>query len=104
MYAVNFQNTLSELRRQSPFRPFVVEFVNGERIEVDHPETLAIRDKRAIFINKGGGAHYFDPEGVSRIIGKWSRVNRGSGSGLRSPGETHAVPLMRKRRSPFQRA
>jgi hypothetical protein len=69
MYAVNFELTLVELSRQSPFRPFVVELVNGERIEVDHPEALAFRNMRAIFITKDGHAHYFDPEGVNRIIG-----------------------------------
>ncbi|MCI0332934.1 MAG: hypothetical protein L0228_06890 [Planctomycetes bacterium] len=69
MYAINFQQTLSELSRQSPFRPFVVELVNGERIEVDHPEALAFRDMRAIFITKEGRAHNFDPEGVTRIVG-----------------------------------
>jgi hypothetical protein len=69
MYAVNFEQTLGELSRQSPFRPFVVELVNGERIEVDHPEALAFRNMRAIFITKDGRAHYFDPEGVSRIVG-----------------------------------
>ena len=69
MYAINFQQTLTELRRESPFRPFIVELVNGERIEVDHPEALAFRDMRAIFITKEGRAHYFDPEGVSQIVG-----------------------------------
>lgn len=69
MYAVNFQHTLSELAKQTPFRPFVVELVSGERLEVDHPEALAFRDMRAIFITKEGRAHYFDPEGVNRIVG-----------------------------------
>jgi hypothetical protein len=69
MYAVTFQKTLGELAKQSPFRPFFVELVNGERIEVDLPEALAFRDMRAIFISKGGDAHYFDPEGLNRIVG-----------------------------------
>ena len=69
MYATNFEQTLTELAWQAPFRPFTVELVNGERIEVDHPEALAFRNMRAIFINKEGRAHYFDPEGVSRIVG-----------------------------------
>lgn len=68
MYTVNFQKTLGELAKQSPFRPFVVELMNGQRVVVDHPEALAFRDTRAIFIGKDGDAHYFDSEGVNRII------------------------------------
>lgn len=68
MYTVNFQ-TLGELAKQSPFRPFVVELMNGERLVVDHPEALAFRDTRAIFIGKDGDAQYFDSEVVNRIVG-----------------------------------
>lgn len=69
MYALSFEQTLTELGKSVPFRPFVVELINGQRIEVDHPEALAHRNMRAIFISKEGQAHYFDSEGVSRIIG-----------------------------------
>ncbi len=76
MYATNFQQTLAELTQQTPFQPFLVELVNGQRIEVDHPEALAFRNMRAIFISKEGRAHYFDPEGVNQIVGP-----EGNGSG-----------------------
>jgi hypothetical protein len=69
MFAVNFEQTLTELARHAPFRPFVVELGNGERIEVDHPEALAFRNMRAIFITKEGQAHDFDAESVTRIVG-----------------------------------
>jgi hypothetical protein len=31
MYAVDFQHTLSELAKTSPFQPFVVEIVNESK-------------------------------------------------------------------------
>lgn len=76
MCSATFEQRLAALSKQVPFRPFVVELVNGERIEVDHPEALASRNVRAIFITKEGRAHYFDPEGVNRIVGP-----EGNGSG-----------------------
>ena len=77
MYALNFEQSLTELGKSVPFRPFVVELSNGQRIEVDHPEALAHRNLRAIFISKEGQAHYFDSEGVTRIIGPESNGSGG---------------------------
>lgn len=42
---------------------------NGDRLEVDHPDALAIRDGVALFAGLGGIPSIFDHEGVSRIIG-----------------------------------
>ena len=42
---------------------------NGDRLEVDHPDALAIRDGVALFAGPGGIPSIFDHEGVSRVIG-----------------------------------
>ena len=68
MMPLIFEETLTELRRQTPFRPFVVELLNGSRIEVEHPEALAYTQRRAVYVGKHGALHIFDPDGVNQII------------------------------------
>ena len=65
----NFVRTLSAFKRRSPYRPFTVALVNGDRFEVDHPEALVVRDGVAVFIGPGGVPVLFDHEGVSQVIG-----------------------------------
>lgn len=64
-----FDITISELKHRTPFRPFTVSLVNGERLEVDHPDALAVREGVAIFVGPGRIPSIFDHEGVARIIG-----------------------------------
>ena len=68
MMPLIFEETLSGLRAQQPFTPFVVELVNGSRIEVEHPEAIAYTQRRAVYVGKHGALHIFDPDGVSQII------------------------------------
>ncbi len=44
MEASNFDNTPMAFRRRTPYRPFTVVLVNGDRFEVDHQKALAVRD------------------------------------------------------------
>jgi hypothetical protein len=69
MQADNFDNTLNAFKRRSPFRPFTVVLVNGDRFEVDYPEALVVRDGVAVYIGAGGVPILFDHEGVSQFIG-----------------------------------
>ena len=43
--------------------------VNGERVAVDHPDALAVRDGVALFAGPGGVPAVFDHEGVAQVIG-----------------------------------
>jgi hypothetical protein len=43
--------------------------VHGDRLEVDHPDALAVRDGVALFVGPGGVPVVFDHEGVSQVIG-----------------------------------
>ena len=61
--------SLLALTRRRPFRPFTVELVSGERIEVDHPEALVYRHGLAVYISPEGVPALFDHEGVSQLIG-----------------------------------
>lgn len=65
----NFDRTLIAFKRRSPFQPFTVVLVNGDRFEVDYPEALLVRDGVAVYIAAGGFPVIFDHEGVSQFIG-----------------------------------
>jgi len=64
-----FDNTIRIFKRRTPFRPFTVSLVNGERVKVDHPDALAVRDGVALFVGRGGVPALFDHEGVAQVIG-----------------------------------
>lgn len=64
-----FDGTIRALKHRTPFRPFTVAMVNGDRLEVDHPDALAVRDGTALFAAPGGVPVIFDHEGVSQVIG-----------------------------------
>ena len=69
MELANFDETLRTFKRRTPFRPFTVALVNGDRFEVDHPEALLVRDGAAVYLGRGGVPVVFDHEGVSQVIG-----------------------------------
>lgn len=64
-----FDATLRTFKHRTPFRPFTVSLVNGERLEVDHPDSLAMRDGVALFAGPGGVPSVFDYEGVAQVVG-----------------------------------
>jgi hypothetical protein len=66
----NFDRSLRDFQRRSPFKAFTVELVSGHRFQVDHPEALVLRDGVAVFVAKGGVPVLFDHEGVSQILGE----------------------------------
>jgi hypothetical protein len=66
----HFERSLRAFQHRTPFRPFVVALVNGNRFQVDHPEALVIRDGVAVFIAAGGVPTLFDHESVSQLVGE----------------------------------
>jgi hypothetical protein len=64
-----FDSTLLTFKRRTPFRPFTVSLVNGEKLEVDHPEALIVRDGVGMFLGPGGVPAVFDYEGVAQVVG-----------------------------------
>jgi hypothetical protein len=63
-----FQTTIRGFQRRSPFQPYVVELVSGNRILVDHPEALVVRGGVGVFVNAAGAPAIFDHEGVAQIV------------------------------------
>lgn len=68
MTAEHFQTTIRAFQRRTPFRPYFVELVSGDRIAVDHPEALVVRGGVGVFVSASGVPTIFDHEGVSQII------------------------------------
>ncbi len=66
----NFERVLQAFQRRTPFRPFTVEFVSGERIAVDHPEALVLRGGVGVYLSPDGVPTLFDHEGVSEVVGE----------------------------------
>jgi hypothetical protein len=64
-----FDGTIRAFKHRTPFRPFTVAMVNGDRLEVDHPDALAVRDGVALFAAPGGVPVVFHHEGVSQVVG-----------------------------------
>lgn len=64
-----FDGTIRAFKHRRPFRPFTVAMVSGNRLEVDHPDALAVRDGVALFAGPDGVPLIFDHEGVSQIVG-----------------------------------
>ena len=65
MVRTTFERILEQLHRRAPFRPFGVELLNGDRVEVDHPEALIVRAGTAIFVAADGTPTWFDHESVN---------------------------------------
>jgi hypothetical protein len=65
----NFERVLRAFQRRTPFRPFTVQFVSGERVSVDHPEALVSRAGVAVYISSEGIPTLFDHESVSEVVG-----------------------------------
>jgi hypothetical protein len=64
-----FDGTIRTCKHRTPFRPFTVALVNGDRFEVDRPDALVVRDGVALFVGPGGVPVVFDHEGVSQVAG-----------------------------------
>lgn len=64
-----FDVTITALKHRRPFRPFTVVMDNGDRLEVDYPDGLALREGVAVFVGPGRIPSFFDNQGVTRIIG-----------------------------------
>lgn len=43
--------------------------MKGERLEVDHPDALAVQDGVALFVGPSGVPAVFDHEGGAQVIG-----------------------------------
>jgi hypothetical protein len=73
----SFERSLRALQTRKPYRSFTVALVNGDRVQVDHPEALVIRGGLAVFVAASGVPTLFDHESVSELIGAKHKSNGG---------------------------
>ena len=64
-----FDETVLTFKRRTPFRPFTIALVNGDRVEVDLPDAIVVRDGVGLYAGPGGVPVVFDHEGVSQVVG-----------------------------------
>ncbi len=76
MTTEHFDKTLQACQKRHPFRSYMVRFVSGEHIDVDHPEALVIRAGVAVYLNSKGVPTLFDHESVSEVVGEVERRKR----------------------------
>jgi hypothetical protein len=63
-----FERSLKAFANQTPFRPFTVELITGEHLEIAHLEALVTRGGVAIFFAADGEMNLFNHDSVSRFI------------------------------------
>jgi len=69
MDRTTFAGTLKAFKHRTPFRPFTVVTMSGQRHEVDHPDALAIRGGVALFVGPEDVPVIFDHESVDEVVG-----------------------------------
>ncbi len=69
MDRATFASTFRAFKLRTPFRPFTVVTMSGQRHEVDHPEALAIRGGVALFVAPGVIPVIFDHESIDEVVG-----------------------------------
>ncbi len=70
-----FTGTIQAFKRRTPFRPFTVVTMSGNRQEVDFADAIVVRDGVAIFAAPGGIPIIFDHESVDQVVGDLSGRN-----------------------------
>jgi len=68
MDATSSERSLRAVQTRRPFRPFTVELVSGDLVQVDHPEAMVLRAGVAVYVSADGTPTLFDHEGVSQTI------------------------------------
>lgn len=77
MTSEKFSETIAAFNRRQPFKPYTIAMMNGDRVEVDFPGAIAVREGFAIFLGPGGVPHFIDHDGVNQMIGDLITRNPG---------------------------
>ncbi len=64
----NFKRVFHAFKKRLPFRSFTLELINGQWVEVNHPEALSQQEDLVIFTNPGGTRSVFECGAVVRFV------------------------------------
>jgi hypothetical protein len=64
-----FAGTIRAFKHRTPFRPFTVVTMSGQRHEIDQPDAVALRGGVALFVGPGDMPVIFDHESVDEVVG-----------------------------------
>jgi hypothetical protein len=65
----DFDQVVRAFLERQPFRPFVIEFEEGERFVVDKPEALmAPAFGKTVYFRPDGSFDFVDSENVSQVV------------------------------------
>jgi hypothetical protein len=80
-------NGLREAIRKQPFEPFAIRLADGRSVHVNHPELVAVGQRRAVVIQDDDSCLWFEPLLVVSIDWPGAKTKRGgNGSAKRKPG------------------
>lgn len=68
MITANFERALRTFSLRHPFRPFVVELVTGERLQIANPDLIALFGDMIMFMGSQGRYRLFDASSVCQLL------------------------------------
>jgi hypothetical protein len=64
----NLEAALRPFARRRPFRPFLIEFVSGDRVLVRHPEAVRFRGGLLVHVSPAFEHRLFDSDSVCQLL------------------------------------
>jgi hypothetical protein len=68
MSSENFTRILRAFLGRVPFRPFTIELVTRDRVEINHPEAIGLEENLVSYRSSRGVRSFFECSLVSRVI------------------------------------
>lgn len=68
MTTENAQAALKAFTSRVPFRPFLLEFVNGTQLRISHPEAARFREEIIVYVSPQKEFHLFDSTSVCQLL------------------------------------
>ena len=73
-----FDETIRAFQKRTPYRPFTIVTMSGDRHEIDFGNAIVVREGMAVFVAPGGIPVIFDHESVDQIVGDLARNEMGA--------------------------
>jgi hypothetical protein len=68
MTRANLERGLRAFASRKPFRPFLIEFFTGERLQISHPEAMRFNGDLLVHVAPGILYRVFDSTSVSQLL------------------------------------